>query len=103
MKLHLWAYKKLLETIEFKAKVEGIPVIKVNPKGTSSKCPVCQSKLKENGYRRLKCPSCRFEADRDYIAALNLKMKASSGRLDSPQPNVNPNGMKGKSLEAFCP
>ena len=38
-KLALWAYKKLLETLEFKAGVEGIPVIKVNPKGTSSKCP----------------------------------------------------------------
>jgi len=95
VKLTLWAYKKLLETIEFKAKVKGIPVIKVNPKGTSSKCPICQFKLKSNGYRKLKCPSCGFEDDRDYIAALNLKMKALSGGLDSPQPDVTTNGMKG--------
>jgi len=78
-RLHLWAYKKLLETLEFKAKVEGIPVIKVNPKGTSSKCPICLSKLKENGYRKLKCPSCGLEADRDYTASLNIKMKAFRG------------------------
>jgi len=96
-RLHLWAYGKLLETMEFKARVEGIPVIKVNPRGTSSRCPICQSKLKSNGYRRLRCPSCGFEGDRDYVAALNLKMKALSGGLDSPQPNVNPNGMKGES------
>jgi len=103
IRLHLWAYKKLLKTIEFKAGVEGISVIKVNPKGTSSKCPICQSKLKEVSYRRLRCPSCGFEADRDYIGALNVKMKAFSGGLDSPQPDVNPNGMKGKSLGAKCP
>ena len=103
VKLHLWAYKKLLETLEFKAKVEGIPVIKVNPRGTSSECPVCQSRLKENGYRRLKCPSCRFEAGRDYIAALNVRMKASSGGLDSPQPDVSPNGMREKSLGTKSP
>ena len=83
-RLHIWAYKKLLETIEFKAKIEGIPIVKVNPKGTSSKCPICQSKLKRVGYRRLRCSSCGFEGDRDYIASLNLRMKASSGGLDSP-------------------
>jgi len=92
-----------LETIEFKAKIEGIPVIKVSPKGTSSRCPFCTSKLKEVSYRRLRCPSCGFEADRDYIAALNLKMKASSGRLDRSRLDVNPNRMRGKSLGAFCP
>ena len=95
-KLTLWAYKKLLETLEFKAKIEGIPIVKVNPRRTSSKCPICQSKLRENGYRRLKCPSCGFEGDRDYIAALNLKMKALSGGLDCLRPDVNPNGMKGE-------
>jgi len=99
-KLTLWAYKKLLEAAEFKARVEGIPIVRVNPKGTSSKCPICQSKLKENGYRRLKCPSCGFEGDRDYVAALNLKMKALSGGLDCSQPDVATNGMRGKSLGA---
>ena len=97
IRLTLWAYKKLLETIEFKAKVEGIPVIKVNPKGTSSKYPICQSKLKENGYKRLKCPSCGFKGDRDYIASLNLKMKAPSGGLDCSRLDVNPNGMREES------
>ena len=96
-RLHIWAYKKLLETIEFKAKIEGIPIVKVNPKGTSSKCPICQSKLKENGYRRLKCPSCGFEGDRDYIAALNLKMKAFSGGLDSSQPDATPSRNEGEA------
>ena len=92
-----------METIEFKAKIEGIPVIKVSPKGTSTKCPICQSKLKEVSYRRLKCPSCGFEGDRDYIASLNLKMKAFSGGLDSLQPDVNPNGMREKPLGAKSP
>ena len=102
-RLTLWAYKKFLEALEFKAGVEGISVIKVNPKGTSTKCPICQSKLKEVSYRRLRCPSCGFEADRDYVASLNIRMKASSGGLDCPRLDVNPNRMRGKSLGAFCP
>ena len=92
-----------METIEFKAKIEGIPVIKVSPKGTSTKCPICQSKLRENGYRRLKCPSCGFEGDRDYIASLNLKMKALSGGLDRSRLDVNPNRMRGEVVGGFLP
>ena len=103
IRLTLWAYKRLLEKIEFKAKVEGIPAIKVNPKGTSSKCPICQSKLKSNSYRGLECPLCGFEGDRDYIAALNVRMKAFSGGLDCSRLDVNPNRMRGESLGAKYP
>jgi len=103
IRLALWAYKKILEAIEFKAKVEGIPVIKVNPKGTSTKCPICQSKLKEVSYRRLRCPSCGFKGDRDYIASLNLRMKAPQAGWIAPNQMQPQAGMRGKSLGAKCP
>ena len=41
-------------------------------------CPRCSTKMRENGYRVLKCPSCSFEADRDTVAVLNIEMKALS-------------------------
>ena len=100
-RLTLWAYKKLLETLEFKAKIEGIPVIKVSPKGTSSKCPICQSKLKEVSCRKLKCPLCGFKADRDYVASLNIRMKAPSGGLDCPQPDATPSRNEGEAPKIF--
>jgi len=35
------------------------------------------------------------ETLRDYVKALNLRMKVLPGGLDSPQPDVNPNRMRG--------
>jgi putative transposase len=54
----------------------GSPLAIVNPNGTSSECPKCDSKLEENGYRRLRCPRCGFEADRDVIGKLNIRKRA---------------------------
>ncbi|MGC8675332.1 zinc ribbon domain-containing protein [Fervidicoccus sp.] len=50
----------------------------VDPRRTSSTCPVCGSKLRENGYRRLKCHRCGFEGNRDHIAILNIERRALS-------------------------
>jgi transposase len=34
--------------------------------------------MRENRYRVFKCPRCRFEADGDTVAVLNIEMKALS-------------------------
>jgi putative transposase len=74
-RLHAWNFSKLQFYIEYKAKLEGLPVIYVDPKGTSSLCPICGGKLASNGHRLLKC-RCGYENDRDMIAGLNmLRMK----------------------------
>jgi transposase len=72
----------------------GTPPAIVDPSGTSSECPQCNSKLAESGYRRLKCPRCGFEADRDIMGKLNirkgalkiLRIKADLGGSDHPHP-----------------
>jgi len=69
-------YAKLGRWIDWQAMKHGAPLAIVNPNGTSSECPQCNSKLEENGYRRLKCPRCKFEADRDVIGKLNIRKKA---------------------------
>jgi len=71
-RLHgFWPVRRLQFYIEYKAKLRGLPIHYVNPKGTSSLCPICDSKLVSNG-RRLKCLNCRLEGDRDLIACLNI-------------------------------
>jgi transposase len=55
---------------------QGVLLAIVNPNGTSSECPKCDSKLEEAGYRRLRCPRCSFEADRDVIGKLNIRKRA---------------------------
>jgi transposase len=50
----------------------------------------------ESGYRKMRCLKCRFEADRDIIAILNIERKAKMwGALiplnASQMTDVNPN------------
>ena len=54
----------------------GAPLVTVDPKGASSECQQCDSKLEENGYRRLGCPSYGFEVDRDVVEKLNIRKRA---------------------------
>jgi len=90
-KLIIMGYRRLGKWIDWQAEKQGVPLAIVNPNGISSECPKCDSKgLEENGYRRLKCPQCDFEADRDVIGKLNIKKRAlkilriSGGSLATP-------------------
>lgn len=71
-RLHSLPYRKLQFCIEYKAKLEGLPVKYVSPERTSILCPICDGIVASNGYRLLKCNKCGFENDRDVIACLNL-------------------------------
>jgi putative transposase len=70
-RLHSWNFRKLQFLIEYKAKLSRIPVVYVNPRKTSSLCPICGGKLAPNGQRQLRC-KCGYENDRDVIACLNM-------------------------------
>ena len=96
--LLILSYRKLEFWINWQAEKHGVPVVVVEPKGTSSTCPRCGSRLKENSYRRLKCLRCGFEADRDTTAVLNIEKRALSkmgGSLTTPtapqMTDVDPN------------
>jgi len=96
--LLILGYRRLEFWIDWQAEKHGVPKIVVDPKGTSTTCPRCGSKLAENGCRRLKCTKCGFEADRDTVAVLNIEKKAISkmgGPLAAPtapqMTDVNPN------------
>ena len=100
-KLIIMGYSRLGKWIDWQAMKHGVPLAIVKPNGTSSECPKCNSKLEENGYRRLRCPRCGFEADRDVIGKLNIRKRAlkilriSGGALTTPTApqttDVNPN------------
>jgi len=80
-------YRRLAFWIDWQAEKNGVPLFVVDPADTSSICPRCGTKLVEVGYRRLRCPNCGLEADRDTIAILNIERRALSkmgGTLTSP-------------------
>jgi IS605 OrfB family transposase len=80
-------YRRLGYWIDWQAKKGGVPLIVVDPAGTSSTCPRCGAVLVEAGHRRLRCPRCGLEADRDTIAVLNIERRAlgkMGGSLTTP-------------------
>jgi putative transposase len=70
-RLNRWSFRRFQKIIEYKARLSGLMVVYLNAKDTSSLCPICGEKLSPNGYRRMRCPTCRLEEDRDIIAVKN--------------------------------
>ncbi|QOJ78931.1 IS200/IS605 family element transposase accessory protein TnpB [Infirmifilum lucidum] len=81
LRLAFLAYREIQHWIAHQARKRGVPVEYVPPGGTSSRCPVDGHKLAEASYRTLRCPKCGLAADRDLIAALNIRM---GGLLTAP-------------------
>jgi len=71
-RLNRWGFRRFQSILEYKAKVVGLRVVYVDPRGTSSLCPICGEKLSPNGYRRVRCSKCGLEEDRDTVAVRNL-------------------------------
>jgi putative transposase len=78
-RLHSWAFYQLRGFVEYKAAIAGIPVILVNPRGTSHICPECGHN--ENGNRpdrnTFRCVQCGFSGNADHIAAINIAARAA--------------------------
>ncbi|AAL82042.1 hypothetical protein PF1918 [Pyrococcus furiosus DSM 3638] len=74
--LHLWSYADLIAKIVYKAKLYGVPVIFVSPRGTSKTCSNCGYYVRTfKDDRVFRCPKCGFVADRDYNASINIAKK----------------------------
>jgi putative transposase len=109
-KLGLWFYRRIQFCIEYEARERDLEAVKIDPKGTSSKCPRCNRKLVENKHRVMSCRKCGFIGDRDVIATLNLYRKyvfkhsrcgAPGVAPNAPKPDENPSGMRGNKDEAM--
>ncbi len=74
-KLSRFAYRKLQLAIITKAIEYNVPILFVNPKGTSSTCPRCGNRLSYN-HRLAICRKCGFMTDRDTVGAMNIYLKA---------------------------
>jgi len=88
-RLHKWAYHDLISKIEYKARLNGVPVVFVDPRSTSRTCSRCGYVRSRIVGRWFKCPKCGFQLDRDLNAARNIAKRASlpalKGKASSPQ------------------
>jgi putative transposase len=109
-RLGLWFYRRVQFCVEYEARERGLEIVKVDPRGTSSKCPRCGGKLVEDAHRVLRCRKCGFVGDRDVTAAVNIYRKyvskhprcgVSGVAPNAPKPDENPSGMQGNRDEAM--
>jgi putative transposase len=78
-----WAFGQLAMYIEYKAKIAGVQVVKVDPKNTSRTCSECGycHKLNRSSQSVFKCRSCGFTINADLNAAYNIAARAVVNRL----------------------
>lgn len=69
-----WSFYQLRQFIEYKSKREGVPVVIIDPRNTSRRCPNCLYVDKENRKTQslFECCRCFFKEMADYVAALNI-------------------------------
>jgi len=65
--LNHWSVMGFHRILEAKARAYGVPLVFVDPQGTSKTCPICGGNLRGQG--RV-CPSCGLS--RHYVAAINI-------------------------------
>ena len=82
-RLSLWPRRKLHQIIEYKAAWKGLPVIKVDPRYSSRRCPVC-GRIPDSrmGTRREFACECGWHLDRHINASMNLLQTAISKGLE---------------------
>jgi putative transposase len=82
-RLSLWPRRKLHQIIEYKAAWKGIPVIKVDPRYSSRRCPIC-GRIPDSrmGTRREFVCDCGWHLDRHINASMNLLQTAISKGLE---------------------
>jgi len=82
-RLHSWGFYQLRYFIEYKAKLEGVQVIPVYPRGTSHICPLCGVEDRKNRPERdlFKCIGCGYAGQADHVAAINIAARAD---VDKP-------------------
>lgn len=71
-RLSSWPRREIHRQIEYKAALEGVPVMKVNPQWTSKTCPVCGARLRDRVGQDFVCVMCDWEMDRQINAGMNI-------------------------------
>jgi IS605 OrfB family transposase len=75
-----WAFRQLINFVEYKATRQGIPVIFVDPRGTSKTCSRCEhdSRYNRRDQGHFRCTRCGFQENADGNAAVNIAAAGSA-------------------------
>ena len=71
--IHSASWGRFYSYLSYKAESAGTNFIQIDPRNTTQMCSNCGSIVKKDlSVRVHNCPDCRFAADRDYNAAVNI-------------------------------
>ncbi|HKZ88897.1 MAG TPA: transposase, partial [Thermoplasmata archaeon] len=71
-RLSSWPRGEIHRQIEYKAPLEGVPIVKVNPQWTSKTCPACGARRRDRVGQEFVCLMCDWEMDRQINAGMNI-------------------------------
>ena len=74
-RLASWTHGRLDRILAYKSHT---PVVRVNPRGTSSDCPRCGGPLAHPSWRRATCGDCQVDYHRDRMAAVAILSRGES-------------------------
>ncbi len=74
--LNHWSIRTFHRILCHKAKVYGVPLLWIDPRGTSKACPVCGGNLR--GQVELVCPGCGLKGNRHVLAAWNIARRGQA-------------------------
>jgi putative transposase len=96
-RMNTWVFGEIQRQTDYKAKWEGVPDWFVNPRGTSSNCPDCGSRVASLQERKLFCANCDKTWDRDVLASKNVMACVTPQDRPSKGSNEGERGDDGSS------
>ena len=77
--LHSWAFFDLGQKLRYKAERAGVPLVQVDPRNTSRRCPACGHTERANRPTQalFRCVVCGCSGPADYFAACNIASRAA--------------------------
>jgi IS605 OrfB family transposase len=74
-----WSFRQLQYFISYKANLEGLPYVTVDPRETSKRCSKCGyvSRSNRKSQSRFKCNKCGYETNADRNGAINIALRAT--------------------------
>ena len=83
---HVWAFRRLLEYVSYKAPEQGVSVEHVEPDHTSQRCSRTDCGFTHDGNRdgeHFCCQRCGYEVNADYNGAKNIGLRYARKRTHS--------------------
>jgi IS605 OrfB family transposase len=106
-RLRGWAFFQLRQFVSYKAVDAGIPVILVDPRDTSRRCPECGHCEKRNRKSRddFECRHCGHAAPADRVGARNIRLRTLQdwAVVGRPLVGVDDTGLGNRSRRLASP